>query len=649
MIDIRNADKYYNRQKSNELHVINEISMQLPDTGITAIFGKSGCGKTTLLNVIGGLDRLDSGCISVLGQDISKNTDDIRNKYIGYVFQNYYLSNNETVFENVANALYLCGITDSDEINSRVCASLESVGMIHFKNRFPDTLSGGQQQRVAIARAIVKDPHVILADEPTGNLDEANTLMIMNILKQISREHLVLLVTHEADLVDLYCDRVIEIIDGKVSSTRENENANGHTSRSKNDIYLGELEKHEGTVSGVNIEYYGDPSQAITLRVINNDGKLYLECTQPNVKIIDSGSEIKLREGVFEEKPERSDIPKVAISPLKHVPDAKYGRLFSFRSAAVSGYRENFSKKSKKGRKLLRFSMFLLAFVVVFLTANFAVSIKTLSDIRDDHGNNVFFIPLTAETNVSVLTDSIGKNGIDYIRVIGSSHRYSKDNISFRPGNFITASVSRISASGYVLDSSLLKGMTLAAGTTAFEKPLDAVITTALADELIENSTVSYIAEYSDLINLVSYSQYGSENYMRIVGVVESNEKNFYLNSLYSTYMILENVYYNSLSVAASSLDSSHSAEIGKGEIAIVGKTQYKVNDSVTIMGRKYTVVEIVKKYDNVSDYPLYVKENHGTSLLSSDEYFEKKLKTEPEADRERSDYEWFFKYATQY
>ena len=173
---------------------MNGISLSLPESGMIAIFGKSGCGKTTLLNTIGGLDSLASGSIEIFGENLANDPDIIRNRYTGYIFQNYNLNVGETVFENVADALRLCGVEDEQVIRTRVLAALADVDMYKFRERTPDTLSGGQQQRVAIARAIVKSPAIILADEPTGNLDENNTVLVMDILKEISRTRLVLLI-----------------------------------------------------------------------------------------------------------------------------------------------------------------------------------------------------------------------------------------------------------------------------------------------------------------------------------------------------------------------------------------------------------------------------------------------------------------------
>ena len=151
MITVKHLNKYFNRGKQNEIHVIDNVTLALPDTGMVAIFGKSGCGKTTLLNVIGGLDKFASGSVELDGNDIRKDTDTLRNKYVGYIFQNYNLDNSKSCFDNVADALRLCGIKDTALIEDRVTKALCSVGMEKYRGRTPDTLSGGQQQRIAIA------------------------------------------------------------------------------------------------------------------------------------------------------------------------------------------------------------------------------------------------------------------------------------------------------------------------------------------------------------------------------------------------------------------------------------------------------------------------------------------------------------------
>ena len=141
MIKLNNLNKYYNKGKQNEIHVVNNIELELPEKGMVAIFGKSGCGKTTLLNLIGGLDKYESG--SILIDDIDLNNHDlneIRNKYIGYIFQNYNLDDSINCFENIANALKLCDVRDEEYIEKCVLTALKNVGMEKYKKRTPDTL-----------------------------------------------------------------------------------------------------------------------------------------------------------------------------------------------------------------------------------------------------------------------------------------------------------------------------------------------------------------------------------------------------------------------------------------------------------------------------------------------------------------------------
>ena len=204
MIKLVKVNKYFNRFKRNKIHVINNTSLEFEKTGLVAILGNSGSGKTTLLNAIGGLDKVSSGKIYINGKKITKRfsgrVDKIRNLNIGYIFQNYNLINNMTVFDNVALALKMCGVKNKEEIKKRVNYLLEVLGIYKYRNRYANMISGGERQRVAIARALVKNPNIIIADEPTGNLDSKNSLEIMNIIKSISKNKLVILVTHEKEL-----------------------------------------------------------------------------------------------------------------------------------------------------------------------------------------------------------------------------------------------------------------------------------------------------------------------------------------------------------------------------------------------------------------------------------------------------------------
>ena len=220
-IKVENIVKTFNRHSRNANKVLKGVSFELPGSGLVCIFGKSGSGKTTLLNIIGGLEKADSGKVYIDGECTSGKTDKIRNAKIGFIFQNYYLEKGYTIAEILRNQMIIAGFKDEKEIERRTEEALKLVDMERFKNKLGDALSGGQQQRVAIARAIVKGSDVILADEPTGNLDAENTMKVMDILKEISRTQLVVIVTHEVSLIKKYADSHIKIVDGELVENGE--------------------------------------------------------------------------------------------------------------------------------------------------------------------------------------------------------------------------------------------------------------------------------------------------------------------------------------------------------------------------------------------------------------------------------------------
>ncbi len=304
MLKVFNLNKYFNRRRPNQIHVLKDISIDFPQKGLVTILGASGSGKTTLLNVICGLDKTDSGVIEVDNISMEKyrfnKWDHIRNQYFGYIFQNYNLFMDKTVFDNVAISLRLLGITDENLIKEQTLYTLSCVGMEKYKNRLAGSLSGGEQQRVAIARALVKDAHIIIADEPTGNLDEKNTIAIMNIIKKISQTRLVILVTHDRNLAHFYSDQIIEIRDGSIINVTDvTENKELSLSDEKN-IYLGDLEKHTvAEKDKLRISLYNNEEIDLDVKLVVDGKNLYLQATSEkfHVKFLDSSSEVKLIEG----------------------------------------------------------------------------------------------------------------------------------------------------------------------------------------------------------------------------------------------------------------------------------------------------------------------------------------------------------------
>ena len=223
MIKLENVNKTYKSKKSKNTNALNDVSLIFDNTGMAFILGKSGSGKSTLLNVLGGLDKYDSGDMLILGKSSKDFTqadfDSYRNTYVGFIFQEFNILEDYDVYENIVLALKL----QQKEINEKeIDELLNKLELIDLKKRKLNELSGGQKQRVAIARALVKNPKIILADEPTGNLDSKTGSQVMDLLKEISKEKLVIIVSHDEEYAKKYGDRIIEIKDGKIiNDTKE--------------------------------------------------------------------------------------------------------------------------------------------------------------------------------------------------------------------------------------------------------------------------------------------------------------------------------------------------------------------------------------------------------------------------------------------
>ncbi len=220
LVEIRDICKIYNPGE-NEVRALDHVSLQIDKNEFVAIIGQSGSGKSTLMNMLGCLDVPTSGTYILHGQDVSCLSDDelsdIRNREIGFIFQGFNLIQNLTAMENVELPLIYRGVgkKERDELSER---ALQKVGLAHRMKHKPAEMSGGQQQRVAIARAIAQAPPIILADEPTGNLDSNSTKEIMGILRELHAEgRTVILITHDNEIA-AQADRVIKIKDGRVES-----------------------------------------------------------------------------------------------------------------------------------------------------------------------------------------------------------------------------------------------------------------------------------------------------------------------------------------------------------------------------------------------------------------------------------------------
>ncbi|MGN0989471.1 MAG: ABC transporter ATP-binding protein, partial [Eubacteriales bacterium] len=220
MLTLKNIVKTYTAGDS-KVEALRDVSVSFRESEFVAVLGQSGCGKTTMLNIIGGLDGYTSGDLVINGKSTKRfsdrDWDAYRNHSIGFVFQSYNLIPHQSVLSNVELALTLTGVPRAER-RRRAVAALESVGLGDQLHKKPNQMSGGQMQRVAIARALVNDPDIVLADEPTGALDSETSVQIMDLLKKVAENRLVIMVTHNPELAEKYATRTVRLLDGRIIS-----------------------------------------------------------------------------------------------------------------------------------------------------------------------------------------------------------------------------------------------------------------------------------------------------------------------------------------------------------------------------------------------------------------------------------------------
>lgn len=276
MLKVAHLSKTYDRSTRHANTVLRDISFELPDRGFVCILGTSGCGKTSLLNAIGGLDAYDSGIVETertrVERPLSRAMERERNASFGYIFQNYYLLSEHSVAYNVYLGMHSLDISEKEKMH-RVKDALARVDMLRYRKRSVSDLSGGQQQRVAIARAIARRPRVIFADEPTGNLDESNTLNICTILKELSRDSLVVMVTHEERIARFFADRIITMEDGRILSDTVDWDRESIDAGEKDTVYAAEYTEERLHAQGLDLRILreeGTPTVDLTLLVEDN-------------------------------------------------------------------------------------------------------------------------------------------------------------------------------------------------------------------------------------------------------------------------------------------------------------------------------------------------------------------------------------------
>ena len=528
MITLNKVDKYFNKNKKNQIHVINNISLELEDNGLVALLGPSGCGKTTLLNSIGGLDKIRKGKIYINNENISSKitykVDKIRNLNIGYIFQDYKLIDNISVYDNVALVLKMIGIKDKKEIKKRVEYVLDKVGMLRYKRRPAGMLSGGERQRVGIARAIVKDPEIILADEPTGNLDSKNSLEIMKIIKAISKDRLVILVTHEQDLAKFYASRIIELQDGSIIKDYKNDSADELDYEIDNSFYLKDF-KYNNKLKDENldIDIYSNTKEKIKLDIVVKNGNIYIKSnTKEKVEVVEDNSSIEFIDDHYK-KIDKSEIEKLEFN-FKEVIDnnykKKYSSILNPFSLLIQGFKKVFDYTMLK--KIL-----LIGFLVSGMFIMYSVSsISSTFDIKDEDFVTINRNYLTVDHNKQSVKDFLEYEKMDSIAYILPGN--SIVNFKFKANDYYQTNRSEALLSGSLSDISMISEKDLIHGRMP-ENDYEIVVDKLSIQNMLtkeKSLQMSGIIDYKYVLDRV-VNVSNMENF-KVVGITDLNSPSIY-------------------------------------------------------------------------------------------------------------------------
>ncbi len=530
MIKVSHLNKYYHAKKSNQLHVLNDINLELPDVGFITILGPSGSGKTTLLNVLGGLDSFQ-GEITYDQKNIRNysmhSMDKMRKESIGYVFQNYNLLTDLSIYENLRIALEVIDITDKEEVDKRIEHALKAVGLYKFRKKLASSLSGGQMQRVSIARALVKHSKIIIADEPTGNLDSDNSLEVMNILKKISSYSLVLLVTHDQQLAEFYSDRIIEIKDGSIVTQRD-ATQNSLLAQTRNTIYLKDLEKVEGESEKVKYTFYlEDAKEDLQLTIVEHNHQFYLSSNQKIKLLVDSP--LKLVDDHYKEK--KIDTMEHFSYDTSWYKDKKNYNFFrkcgEYFLSSLKGF---FHTRRKE--KFFHTIFFLMGVILSFINISYA-SLTFVDDSYYIYDKDLYSVKEVYEDDferekyLNVIKTSVLEGNIDHFYPAYSNcslyYDFSLNSFEHVQGMLNTAS----------WDQNILKDGDLLCGRVATKKN-EIVLGKKLADRIMDavhndQFTFQHLLNW-ELTNSNYYPETGEEknHTLKIVGVTKKDSSAIY-------------------------------------------------------------------------------------------------------------------------
>ncbi len=530
MIKLENVNKYFNKHKKNEIHVINNLTLEIKDKGLVSLLGESGCGKTTLLNAISGLDKVNSGNIYIDGKRITKRSsyyiDKIRNLNIGYIFQDYNLINNLTVYENVALVLKIIGIKDEKEISKRVNYTLEKVGLYRYRNRYVTMLSGGQKQRVGIARAIVKNPNIIIADEPTGNLDSKNTIEVMNIIKSISKNKLVILVTHEKQIAEFYSDRILDIEDGKIINDRINKHDRTLDYRFDNKIYLKDLKYNTKLEKdNLTINYYADTNNIENIDIVCKNGNIYIK-TNKNVEIVNKDSNISLVNDNYKEITKKDyeeydfDYSKIDNSNI----ELKYSKVYNTFKIIKNGFKK--IKTYPLMKKILLVGFFVSGMFITNAISN-AYGVTRIND-NDFVTINKNYITIDNK-KISIDTYEKYSNNelINYViptdSIVGFNIKY---NDYYQTSDTVGTITGSLSSKDMINNNDIIYGRNI-------ENDYEVILDIKTFKNYIENSAAKQagILSYKDLLNKEIYIN--NMKPFKVVGFTDTSSPSIYIDNKY--------------------------------------------------------------------------------------------------------------------
>lgn len=525
MIKIEKIDKYFNRFRKNKLHVIDNTSLEFSDNGLVALLGPSGSGKTTLLNVVSGLDTVDKGKIYINGKRITRRTqnyvDKVRNLNIGYIFQDYKLIEDKSVYDNVAIVLKMLGIKDKNEIDKRVTYVLDKVGMLRYKRRPCNMLSGGERQRVGIARAIVKNPNIIIADEPTGNLDSKNSVEVMNIIKAISKDRLVLLVTHEVNLAKFYATRIIELEDGKITNDYLNTDVSDLDYKIINNLYLKDY-KYDRNIEGINI--YSNNNNIPKLNIVVENNNIYIKSLDNlDIEVVDDESSIQMindnQKNISLEESLKYEFNFKDI--INNNYKLKYSSIYNPISFIIEGFKKVFNFSVIK--KFLLLGFFAAGIFIMYAISSILGS-TTIKDSKFVQYNKNYLLVKQKKIQVDKYLDLENNLGANYI-IPGDS----LINLTLLTNDFYQFENSGLSLEGSLTDINELNSKKIIMGTMPTNNN-EIVVDKMVLDKSLKNSI-------SKNMGFIKYKDYLNREIVinnmpnkKIVGIVSCDSPSIYMN-----------------------------------------------------------------------------------------------------------------------